>query len=322
MKSLQTRLGAALLAAVLAVSVIIPAAAAPATFSDVPSNAWYAQDVADVQKYGIINGMGENRFAPDGLLTVAQAITMAARACACLKGETIPENVDHDWVDPDTWYAPYMAYAMDNGIVPSDSPISPSHINDPCTRVYMAEFFAIVAAKQDNVILNDIQTIPDVPDETNNKSIYYLYRYGILTGSDKYGSFYPMRSITRAETAAILNRLLDVDKRKSFKLEPKPALTEKQAISLAFSYAKSCGDLDPVVTEKNAEIIDFNNNAFLIGLPAVVWYEGEWFGEAEMVYWVHRYSEEVRYMFGLQDYYVPGMIDLDSGTVNEGFFAY
>lgn len=222
MKSLRTRLGAALLAAVLAVSVIVPAAAAPATFSDVPSNAWYAQDVADVQKYGIINGVGNNKFLPDGVLTYVQAITMAARVYAYQHRETIPEKRTADWFGAERdWATPYLLYAVDKEIIAFwDQGMNDAYHDAPCPRDFMADLFYSVVSLQDNVILNNINAIPDVVEDSDGYPIYCLYRYGILTGSNKYGTFYPERSITRAETAAILNRVLNPDKRKAFSLVP------------------------------------------------------------------------------------------------------
>lgn len=211
MKSLRTRLGAALLSAVLAVSVIVPAAAAPAAFTDVPSNAWYAQDVADVQKYGIINGVGSNRFAPDGVLTFTQAVAMAARTHAYMNGKTIPNDTGSHWAEATFDYAKQHGILYDD-MIPANNPM--------CSRETMADLFYYVIDGQDNPVLNEIYEIPDYAPATSTSPVLFLYQYGILTGSDQYGTFYPDRSITRAETAAILNRLLDVDKRKTFKLEP------------------------------------------------------------------------------------------------------
>lgn len=54
-------------AILLAAALTIPCwnLAAKAAFSDVPSNAWYAQDVAAAEKYGILQGTGNGRFSPD-----------------------------------------------------------------------------------------------------------------------------------------------------------------------------------------------------------------------------------------------------------------
>ena len=54
-------LPALLLAALLSLSLLTPAAAA-ARFSDVPASAWYASDVQDVQQYGILQGVGSRRY--------------------------------------------------------------------------------------------------------------------------------------------------------------------------------------------------------------------------------------------------------------------
>ena len=50
------------------------------------------------------------------------------------------------------------------------------------------------------------------------ESIYRLYRAGIVTGSDEYGTFLPENSITRAEAAAIVTRMAESDNRLSITL--------------------------------------------------------------------------------------------------------
>ena len=70
-------LGVPLLVIALVLSMVILPANAIAAFSDVSPSAWYANDVASVQQYGIINGTGNGKFSPNGTLTLAQAITMA-----------------------------------------------------------------------------------------------------------------------------------------------------------------------------------------------------------------------------------------------------
>lgn len=60
-------------AILLAAALTIPCwnLGAKAAFSDVPSNAWYAQDVAAAERSGILQGTGNGRFSPDGNLTLA-----------------------------------------------------------------------------------------------------------------------------------------------------------------------------------------------------------------------------------------------------------
>ena len=63
-------------------------------------------------------------------------------------------------------------------------------------------------------------TIPDVnlADKCADE-IYTFYRAGILTGSDKQGSFKPDSTIVRSEVAAILVRMYDASMRRNFELK-------------------------------------------------------------------------------------------------------
>ena len=51
-------------------------------FSDVPSNAWYASFIYDLVGRGVINGITETTFDPEGLITRAQFAKMVASAFA------------------------------------------------------------------------------------------------------------------------------------------------------------------------------------------------------------------------------------------------
>ena len=69
--------------------------------------------------------------------------------------------------------------------------------------------------------INNITELPDVNEDTKyNEEIFKLYNAGILSGSDKYGTFEINNQITRVQATAILNRLVNIDKRKALSLEP------------------------------------------------------------------------------------------------------
>lgn len=209
MLRLKKRLGAILLCLVLAVGVL--PVSALAAFTDVPANAWYANDVASVQRYGIINGTGNGKFSPKGTLTLAQAITMVARTYAYINYETIPTGADS------TWYAPYLRYAAENGLCAMGE--FGTNYNGECSRFTMAKLFERVVPEETDYALNFVMSLPDVEYNTYTFPVFHLYQLGVLTGSDKYGTFNPDQSITRAETAAILYRVLEPSVRKSFELE-------------------------------------------------------------------------------------------------------
>lgn len=213
-------------AVLLAAALTIPCwnLGAKAAFSDVPSNAWYAQDVAAAERSGILQGTGNGRFSPDGNLTLAQAITMAARTYAYERGETIPKT------GGSTWYSDFLQYANDKGIC-AIGEFGAAYDNF-CNRLTMAKLFARVVPESTATQRNDVTTLPDVQSASENQAVFTLYQLGILTGSDKYGTFHPYQYIKRSETAAILNRVLNPDTRKSFTLEKAPTLEQIYANAL------------------------------------------------------------------------------------------
>lgn len=195
--------------------LVVPTSAA---FSDVPSSAWYAQDVAAVQKYGILEGTGNGKFSPDGNLTLAQAITMAARTYAYSNHETIPQT------GGSAWYSDYVQYAAEKGICAAGE--FGTAYNNYCNRLTMAKLFARVVPVGTGQAINDVTSLPDVQSVPENQAVFDLYQLGILTGSDKYGTFHPYQYIKRSETAAILNRVLAPENRKTVTLETPPSMED------------------------------------------------------------------------------------------------
>lgn len=266
-------------AVLLAAALTLPCwnLAAKAAFSDVPSNAWYAQDVAAAEKYGILQGTGNGRFSPDGNLTLAQAITMAARTYAYERGETIPKT------GGSTWYSDFLQYASDKGIC-AIGEFGAAYDNF-CNRLTMAKLFARVVPESTATQRNDVTTLPDVQSASENQAVFTLYQLGILTGSDKYGTFHPYQYIKRSETAAILNRVLNPDTRKSFTLEKAPTVEQIYANALvqAWDYFKDdiefAQDVGIDMGEFGYTLYDIDNN----GIPELlVGFTGE--DEAEFVY--------------------------------------
>lgn len=218
---------AAILAALMLLSVLtVPASAA---FSDVPADAWYARDVEDIQDFGVLQGVGNGKFAPEGKLSLAQAITLAARTHARLNSESIPSH------SGGAWYQEYLKYADSKGICVSGEFGTGYDLN--CDRMTMAKLFARVLPNATEKKLNTIDAIPDVKRGADTEEVYRLYEQGVLTGSDAYGTFKPTSSITRAEAAAILNRVIHPEKRKTVTLKPAPAASA-QANGLAAPVVK------------------------------------------------------------------------------------
>ena len=101
-------------------------------FTDVPSNTWYTQAVAWAAGEGIVNGVGYNRFDPDGLLEWEQITTILYRFA---KGEGLDVSAQAslsgypDGNKVSSWAKPGMQWAVAEGIFAGDSLTDGSRIN-------------------------------------------------------------------------------------------------------------------------------------------------------------------------------------------------
>ncbi len=180
-------------------------------FSDVPSSNWAAPSVETCYEYGLMQGVSETEFSPKGNLTVAEALVMACRV------RQIYEEGACTLQNGTPWYQPYVDYALSEGI------IALSDFDDytaSITRSEMAYIFYNALPQSCYPAINKIGDIPDVDDSVPNYyEIMALYEAGVLTGSNSYGTFYPERSITRAEAAAVISRVAVPSLRQEFSLD-------------------------------------------------------------------------------------------------------
>ncbi len=183
-------------------------------FNDVFEDAWYYSNVVAIYEFGLMNGIGDGKFAPTKELTVSEAITLAERIYSIY----FDELSEYETEENDLWYSPYIRAATADRII-AESQFSSYTV--PATR---AQFAQILANSIDPVDFNAINpvddgAIPDVPMSAGYAdAVYMLYRAGILTGSDSLGTFNPDSTITRAEAAAIITRIVDPTLRKSVDL--------------------------------------------------------------------------------------------------------
>ena len=216
MHKLMQRLGALVLAGALLAGTTLAAGMSnfsqdtPYTpFPDVPAGAWYAGDVEQAARLGLFNGKSGGVFDPEGSLTLAEAVTLAAKTCSVYKGGGFTPGGD-------PWYQNAVSYGLEQGFLTRGVY---SDYTQPATRADMAAIFAKALPLEEYTRINRIGAIPDVNSATPNAdAIYLLYGAGILTG-DTAGAFHPDQTVTRAETAAILNRLALPASRKTVALD-------------------------------------------------------------------------------------------------------
>lgn len=185
-------------------------------FYDVAASEWYTTNVARAVEFGLMNGLGTGAFKPNGNVTVAQAVTMAARIHSIYTNG----SADFEQTPGAQWYEVYFDYAYQNGILTAS--YHRNNANQPATRAQFAEIFAKALPAKALPAKNTVKdnAIPDVPTSASYAgAVYTLYRAGILTGNDASGRFTPKSYITRAQVAAIASRMADSDLRMSVTLK-------------------------------------------------------------------------------------------------------
>lgn len=231
MKKSVTKLLGIVLALSLAVTLMPSfSLAAELPFNDVSKSDWFYNDVADSYSMGLINGKTANTYAPYDNLTYGEV----AKLAACMDQLNTIGKVTLTNGSP--WYQPYVDYCWKKGIVTIDYDWTAT-----ATRAGYMEIFSNALVDTEYSYINKIpdDTIPDVPSfYPGAKAIYRLYRCGIVQGTGSSHSCYPELEIQRSEVAAILNRMMNHDKRVKFETTvPELGLSVYNEMAYTISYA-------------------------------------------------------------------------------------
>jgi len=214
----QTRLAPALLAAALTV----PAPAAPdGGFLDVPPDNWAAPAIEEMSRQKLMLGVGDGLFAPERPITAAEFIVILVRQFHPDQILELPDS---------KWYLAYHACAQSHGyldgLTTGMEEILPRH--DLAMLLYNVasdQNWELSAAKS-----GDIPDFASIPEKKRD-AVLHCYGSGLLAGVDEFHTFAPQQSMTRAQAAVVMSRLVNwngpgpaIDIPES--LEAPPALTE------------------------------------------------------------------------------------------------
>ena len=94
-------------------------------FTDVTADKWYAAYVGTANTYGIVNGVGDGRFNPEGTITRQEAAVMVARAAKLCGMDTELDSGAvrdvlaqfGDYVKTAEWARPSLAFCYSEGIL-------------------------------------------------------------------------------------------------------------------------------------------------------------------------------------------------------------
>lgn len=192
---------------------------------------------------------------------------------------------------PSAWWRDAWYYAKQNGL----------------TNLLMEgnnhrwDFAHRMAAVTDLPVINDITGLPD----TGDPDALELYRAGVLTGSDEYGTFNGYLTLTRAEAAAICARILRPELRISF--SPKPLETYE---NYTLTYLREGGGRygsGPYCPIHSMDLVAPDDHSLLrldgVELAVPEGYEIQTIGDgvAGLVDWAHAGEGQSENQFGLLD---------------------
>ena len=190
------------------VTVTVTFAEAPLPFPDVTEGDWFYDAVRYAYENGLMDGVGDNLFAPNSETTRAQLVTILYR----LAGQpAVSGDLPFTDVEAGTWYTDAVAWAAANGIVNgvSETEFAPGK---DITREQLATIlFRYAEAKGYDVSARaDLSAYPDA-DQIQSyaaESVAWAVAEGLIQGFED-NTLRPAGNATRAQIATILMRFCE-----------------------------------------------------------------------------------------------------------------
>uniref|UniRef100_UPI0040269431 GLUG motif-containing protein n=1 Tax=Gemmiger formicilis TaxID=745368 RepID=UPI0040269431 len=174
-------------------------------FIDIARDAWYKDAVQYAYDNGLMTGVSDTEFAPEATTTRAMIVSILAR----LEGVTTAEAAGFADVDDNDWYATAVNWAANVGVVNGyeDNTFQP---NTAITREQLAAILMNYAAYKGEDVSNraDLTSYTDQPSTWAQEAMQWAVAEGLISGVTN-DQLQPQSSATRAQVAAILQRLLE-----------------------------------------------------------------------------------------------------------------
>lgn len=184
-------------------------------FKDVKSTDWYYGSVANLTNKEIISGYNDNTFRPNNSVTVAEFLKLSMEVAQIKYDNTTS-----------LWYKDLMQKALDIGIINKslyeapNTPIKRKDVALTLTKLIektpsLKSEFVTERSKEYDRFKYLIYDTTKLSQEYRN-AIYKLFEYQLIVGTtnNKDQVFYnPESNLTRAEVAAIVERLIEPSKR-------------------------------------------------------------------------------------------------------------
>lgn len=251
------RLSACALSLALSVSMILPAGAAGATFSDVPQGHWAYDSVERMVQEGVMEGVGGGRFAPDEQLSTAEFSVMLTQAFC-------PEKISG--VEGRDWWERYVNAAREAGYLTdttagwsyTDGTWDADVVEAPMNRYDMAQAMwnTVVAeglttptGEQREAAQRAIGDFAAIPEDYES-AVVAMYALGCLAGVNENGDFGGQGNMTRAHASVVMDRMLGLEVEETASQTPAEDTGSEPADTVA-AYEQEVFDLVNQIREEN-----------------------------------------------------------------------
>ena len=179
-------------------------------FADIEGH-WAADAINYVVDAGLFTGATATTFEPETAMTRGMFVTVLGRL-ADAEGDGEQSAAQFSDVDANAYYAPYVAWAAENGIVSGTEPdrFDP---DAPITREQMAALLYRYAQFQGNdttaadAVIEQFSDYASVSDYAVD-AMNWAVENGLMNGTDN-SMLAPLGNATRAEVATILMRFVE-----------------------------------------------------------------------------------------------------------------
>lgn len=244
------------LAGTLCLGLTVPAYAASAqTFTDVPPNHWAYSYIQEAAADGAVNGIGNGRFDPDGILTMAEWSCILARA---FYGNEVEAKAKTNWFNRE------IEVLWEHGIYSGWGTLSSIQFSAPASRTAMAVTVANLIA--DKGITADASKVEaakaQITDLNDTYPMYHnaiatVWVLGIINGTGG-GTFDGNGKTERAAAATVYGRVKNVLAGAPSGSETPPETpTPPATASLVGTLSSTRLNLSKADLESHAPVIDF-----------------------------------------------------------------
>lgn len=176
-------------------------------YTDLDDVIWARNAIVTLSNKGILKGVGDNKFAPNALVTREEFVKMLV--CAFGDKTQTAKEVNFSDVDPNEWYAEFVFAAVESGIVNGKGD-GTFGVGENITRQDMAAM--AYRAALNNISPDDESDIFDDFDSVDayaKGAVAVMAQKGIINGKEN-RMFCPLDNATRAEAAKVIFEIIQL----------------------------------------------------------------------------------------------------------------